>query len=170
LKTKKFYEESFIKALERLKTETLWFPYPALISFFLSLIFIGHLLLGMNPRLGNPSHVISFVSEEQKEGSIWVSLSIKNNYLMITTSDRHIFSWKSSSDKKAEEAFQSYLKDRLNKVLLSATLSKKLPYIQSIVIFAVDQSITFHHMRPLLYILSQVGISEYGFETINQES
>lgn len=166
-KRRQFAQESLSNALDRLKEGSLWFPYPCIISFFLSLLLISHILVGLNPRLGNPANILPFKAEPSKEGAIWFSVSLKNTTLIFTTSDRKVFRWSlDSNDNTQIKLLKDYLKNQIERVSLTATLSKSLSHIQSMVVFAVDQRVTVKHLRPILYILAEVGISEYAFETI----
>ena len=90
---RKFANELIITKLDRLKELNLWFPYPCIISFFLALLLIGHLLVGLNPRLGNPANILSFASAPSEEGAIWLSVSIRDKKILVTSSDRKVFTW-----------------------------------------------------------------------------
>ena len=51
---------------------------PALINFTLALVFVGHLLVNLNPRLGNPVSVLTLETNQDisSDGSIWISVGI----------------------------------------------------------------------------------------------
>ena len=153
-------------AKTRLQETSSWFPYPSLFSFGLALLFSGHILLGINPRIGNPADVIPFEAEHAKEGAIWLSISLQKGNVVVSTDDRHVFSWSEQNrDLKVIEPLARHLEKRLVQITLSASLAKEISHTESLVVLAVDQSLKYLHIQPVLIALAQVGISEYAFET-----
>jgi hypothetical protein len=151
---------------ERLKEQVSWFPLPALISFVLVLLFIGHLLVNINPRLGNSAVIVNMNAELEKEGSIWLSVSERDGSLYVTTFDRKIFSWPSDTkDVSPLIDFKDYLSATSAELSAQAAVSKFISKSQTKVVLAVDQRLRYFHIRPILHTLAQVGLDSYGFET-----
>ncbi|MFK7824360.1 MAG: hypothetical protein AB8G05_09395 [Oligoflexales bacterium] len=150
----------------RLQEGNSWFPYPCLFSFGLVLLFSGHILLGINPRIGNPADVLPFEAEIAKEGAIWLSISVQKGHVFVSTDDRHVFSWNEQNrNLDVIEPLVKHLRNRLVQITLSASLAKEISHTESLVVLAVDQSLKYLHIQPILIALAQVGVSEYAFET-----
>lgn len=163
---RKFWQESLLASIDRLREVQLWFPLPCLISYFLVLLLIGHLLLGLNPRLGNHASLLPFDAKKSDEGAIWIAASLSNDQIIVTTSTRKVF--KINSNKPSSQSIKNltdYLKKETENVLITAAISRKISHIQSILVIAVDQQMTMRHLRPILYAMAEAGISEYAFET-----
>lgn len=159
------------KAIERLRTslrsETPWYPYPFMVSLFLVVLLMAKVLPPLNPRLGHQAESITLEAPPEGEGSMWLSITIAEGRVVITTSDRSVFSWANAGPTAAErEALQDHLRATVHERIFAATLKKTAEVANSFVSIAVDQRVTFAHLRPILYCLAAVGVANYGFETI----
>ncbi|MDQ3234943.1 MAG: hypothetical protein M3Q07_24310, partial [Pseudobdellovibrionaceae bacterium] len=89
--------QSWVEALlglkERLQEPILWFPFPALIAFGLVIILRGHLLTGLNPRLGARVDVIQYDAKNLPDGGIWLGVFQDGKQVLVVTSDRRRFTW-----------------------------------------------------------------------------
>ena len=56
-------------------------------------------------------------------------------------------------------------RDRIVQITSSASLAKEISHTESLVVLAVDQSLKYLHIQPILAALAQAGISDYAFET-----
>ncbi len=161
-----YWQDLFDDQKERLRQTSWWFPYPAFLSFGLIVLFIGHLLLGINPRFGNPSDVMVFDAKPGNDNSIWFTLTHKDDKLAIATGNKKVFFVPLKNPSIDDfKAFNAYLDNEIRNITLSAGLAKKITLSQSSVVLSVDQSLTYSHIRPVLYALAKSGISTYGFET-----
>ncbi len=152
---------------ERLRPEENLFPYPALFAFGLILILTAHLLPGLNPRLGNRIDLISFAAPRQKEGSLWLGISAENNRLMVVTPDRKRFSWEQGkTDTQHLNEFVSYLRTYAEQQTRSSSLRGEADATKTKAILAVDRSLTYADLNPILLALAQARITRYGFETL----
>jgi hypothetical protein len=152
---------------DRLTGSEDWFPYPFLISALLAMLFTGHVLLGLNHRLGNEVSLMTYPSEEAKEGAIWFSVAKKGVNLIVRMEDRQAFSWPLEAVKDQYfEGFKRKLKQKMTDLTLSASLRKMVLLDQSLVVMAVDQQLIFKDIKAIIHLLAQLGISEYAFETL----
>lgn len=159
-------DKSIYSLKERLYSHSNWFPYPCIISFMLITIFTGHILLGLNPRLGNHAQTIEFLSSPAEEGSIWIAVSLQNEHIVATTANRKVFKWtQKNSDLSQLKPFMDYLETQMLDISMATSLAKKVSKTQSLVVLAVDQSLKYGHIKPIIYALSKAGITEYAFET-----
>lgn len=166
-KKRNFATEFFNNKRTQLSEFISWFPYPALISYCLAIIFIGHFLLGLNPRLGSPANTIHLKSVSQPEGAIWISLSLKDSDLIITTAEKDILKAPLSDlETNTIADLTKYLEKKTKEAILSSILSKTSNQIESIVVLAIDQSIQFKHLKPVIGSIAKAGISKYAFETV----
>ena len=142
--------EDIAAKIERLRRHHIWFPFPTMISFTLILLFTGHSLLGLNPRLGNPAHIVDFPSEATEEGAIWFSLSLDRENVVVTTFNRKVFRWpKELTSLEPLEPFLGFLNQKIVEATLSASLLKRAAKIETIAVIAVDQHVKFAHLKPI---------------------
>ena len=151
---------------DRLSSQLKLFPFPAIISIGLILIVTIYLLHGIDPRVGNPAELLTFTSQPEAEGAIWISVSPDTESLVITTSERDVFRLPQNITKEEDvEPFKKYLEKRIRQDSARFVLSKKINPQETTVVIAADQSLKFLHIRPLLYTIASAGITRYAFET-----
>ncbi|MFK7872874.1 MAG: hypothetical protein AB8C84_06830 [Oligoflexales bacterium] len=160
------WERAWFRFKDRQDHCEVWLPYPAFISFTLAIILTFHMLVGLNPKLGNPSNVLPLMSEPEKKGSLWISVSLQGQQTIITTAHKDVFRW-SSKNPQIEQIslFKKALKQMIEDKILSAGLAMQGNQDQSLMTIAVDQAVQYRHLEPLLMILAETGIAEYGLET-----
>jgi len=146
-----------------------WYPLPAVISFCLSIVFVGHLFRGINPRSGIPVQPIVLPSPEQEHIGIWFALKLRNNQLLVYTDERKMFSWPQNlSDRSGYDKFCSFLQTRVKREVSTSILAKSLSAAKIYVTISVDEQLTYFHMRPIISALSKAKLRQYSFETRNQ--
>ncbi len=145
-----------------------WYPFPALISFFLVLLLTAHVIFGTSARLGTPADVITFPSETEKDAAIWLSVTPIGNEVVVTTADRKVFRWPLEiHDLTPLSPFVAYLKASVRKEIEATTLAKAASKHQAMAVIAADQRLKYLHVRPILYAFAAAGIANYAFETQN---
>jgi hypothetical protein len=150
---------------ERLQQAPCGFPYPAFLSIGFVVLFSCHVLFGLNPRLGYRADIPTLQAAESHEGTIWFSVHQEGHKIYLTTSDKHIFSWSSDAAEKTKlDEFIAYLKKQLEGVAISTALDKQVLLLQTVVVLAVDKSLEYAQLRPIIYAFAQAGISHYAFE------
>lgn len=162
--------QSWVEALlglkERLQEPVLWFPFPALIAFGLVIILRGHLLTGLNPRLGARVDVIQYDAKNLPDGGIWLGVFQDGKHVLVVTSDRRRFSWPiDSQDMKDIEPLVTYLQNRVKKEAYSTAIKLESNLTRTTAVLAVDQKLKYIHLRPVIYALAEARIAKYGFET-----
>ncbi len=158
---------SSVKNLSERLTEPLhWYPFPALIAFGLVIVLRGHLFDGLNHRLGTTANVLEMNSEPLRSPGIWLSVSEINNQIVIITDDHRRFSIPlATRDLKDMEPLVLYLDKRVKEIAFKSTLNLEVDQDRVRAVLAVDQSLRYFHIRPILYALAEAKISHYGFET-----
>lgn len=164
------HNQSWVEALlglkERLQEPILWFPFPALIAFGLVIILRGHLLTGLNPRLGARVDVIQYDAKNLPDGGIWLGIFQDGKQVLVVTSDRRRFSWPiDSQDLKDIAPLVSYLKNQVKKESYSTAIKLESNLTRTTAVLAVDQKLKYIHLRPVIYALAEARIAKYGFET-----
>lgn len=160
------WAKAILGTKDRLREPLVWLPFPALISIGIVLILTAYILSGTNPRLGHPASVITLPSAPHRDGSIWFSITPIGDEVVVTTGDRQVFRWPLDvGDLSALKPFGEYLKQVVAHEIESAALSHKAYEHQTTAVIAVDQTLKFRHIRPVLYALADAGIARYGFET-----
>lgn len=156
------------RARERLSERTSWFPFPALLVFLLALILTGHLLPGLNPRIGSRIDVLQFAAPSQKEGSLWLGVFPEGDSLVVITGDRKRFSWPEKSGAGPElEKLRSYLRGRAEREIIASGLRQEADATRLRVVLAVDQNLDYRHLRSIIGALADARFTRYGFETLN---
>lgn len=155
---------SDIKA--RVGRDFTWFPFASLVPFGLLLILTGHLLPSLNVRLGSPAHLIELAGPPSPEGAIWFSLSVRDQFVIVTTDDRTIIKWPvNATTTEALAGLKHYLLEKQKRVFVATALAKRVSLSESLVIISADSSLKYRHVRPVIYLLAQLGLSNYAFET-----
>ncbi len=160
------WQEAIYALKERVQEPILWFPFPALIAFGLIIILRGHLLTGLNPRLGARVDVLEYGAKHLQDGGIWLGVYPERDNVVVVTSDRQRFSWSLESQHMGElEPLISYLRDKVRREAYSTAIKLESNQTRTRAILAVDQKLKFLHLRPVLYALAEARIAKYGFET-----
>ena len=79
--------------------------------------------------------------------------------------DRRVENRLQQADPADFAAFRDYLEGVLKKEAVSFALNMEAPPTRMTAVLAVDERLTYAHIRPFLYTLASVGITQYGFET-----
>jgi hypothetical protein len=162
------WHERFAAAKTRLRQPLWWYPAPALLGAGLALVLTSHVLLGTNPRAGNPADVLTFPGESRKDSAVWLSMTPMGKEVVVTTNDRRVFRWpQDTRDLSTLRPLVEYLKSRVAVEVGSAALSGRATPAASSAVIAADQRLKFLHVRPVLYAFAEAGITQYAFETQN---
>ena len=161
----KNFEEFLVKFKDRLYSSTSWFPFPFLISFITVLVFMGHSLFGINKRLGSPADLVQLAAEDEPEGSIWISCSPDQDEIVVTTSQKDVFRWSKNIENTEEiTPLTDYLKKQIISMSYSANLQKRVSVAETKVVIAIDKTLKYKDVKPIIYALAQAAISDYAFE------
>lgn len=152
--------------MDHLSEPISWFPFPALIALGLGTVFFGHLLFNFNPRITSSAEVLSFDGDVDREGGIFLSVVASEDGVIVDTGDRRRFVIVGGS-RNSEDLAQliTYMKTRTATAVSDVILSSRIDPIATTVTIAADQHLAYFHIKPILYALSQAGISRYAFET-----
>lgn len=160
------HDTTFAALKARLREPLGWFPLPFFIASVLVLVLTGHVLSGTNPRVGNPADVITLPAEARPDSAIWLSVSVQDDQVYVTTGDRKVFHWARDVARLDElDDFVGYLKQRVKGEIAAAALMQRAEATQVSAVIAADQRLTYAHIRPLLHAFAAAGISQYAFET-----
>ncbi len=160
-------QEAFEAIRTRLRQPLGWFPLPALVVSGLALILGGHLLMQLNPRLGEAIDILTFAAPETANPTIYITMRPDNNEMVITLNNRAEYrtSLKDITDESLV-SFNDDLRQQVNKTTIASARAGVLPDLTSNVIIAVDQKLAYYHIRPIINSLAKTGITNYGFETL----
>ncbi len=143
----------------------MWFPIVSLISFGLLLLVYGQVLPKYNQHLGAPTTPLVFDGKPSPEGSIWLSVHRDGNAILATTEDHQIFRWQRNTGTVNDlNLLRVFLEERIRSLSFSAILAKRIFLSQTMVVLAVDKSLVYADVRPIIYLLSQLGFGRYAFE------
>jgi hypothetical protein len=163
---REIWEIAVDRQKERLGDSVNWFPYPALVSLGLTSLFFGHLLFDLNPRIRSQTDVISFDSNMESEGGIWLSVFVRDDDLVVDTDDNHRFLIPlDMKNQKSVAVLAEYLRMKAIETSTDVALKGKIDSVAGSVTIAADQHLKYFHMRPIFAALSEAGISNYAFET-----
>ncbi len=157
---------AFDRQSQRLKTEA---PFQAG-ALFIPFLAVGILTiytgLQVNRKLFSLARPIEMSGVTMEDKEIWLSVGIRNDLIVIATPEGDTFSWPMSGPDKAQLAvLQDYLTARARYLVASSVRSGQLSGNQNSAALSVDQSLTYQHVRPIIYALAGAGFSRYGFET-----
>lgn len=150
-----------------IRDESMWVPIPALIAIGLALILSGHLIPGLNPRLGNMAQIPALQGPSQLDSTIWLSVFPMNDHIYVTTADRRSFTYPVGGNSLELEELTQYLHRRTRNLALSSNLAMELSPYHAVVNLAVDKRIAYGDFRPIIYALATAKISNYSFETLS---
>ena len=138
----------------------IFIPFMAVAVISLFVAFEG------TPRIKSTSTPFEYPADPVKEHSIWLSIGMQDRSIAIRTSDNRFFSWSAEGPSASElKNFQNYLRERASQHLQDTVRRGKVNAQTNEAALAVDQGLTFHHVRPVIYALASAGFSKYGFET-----
>ena len=131
--TRKDRIEKFVSAQRlRLRDDSKWELLPAGISFTIAMLFIGHLLPGLNPRLGNRANIMELEAKNEPDGSIWLGVFIKDGSFYIQTSDRKLLRFNADDlDKPTLPSLISYLRHRREKEVALLSFVRIVRHMES---------------------------------------
>ena len=151
---------------DRLETFQGWFPYPALLAFGLVLMLSCHLLNIVNHRVGQPANLINLPARAENEGSLYMSLRIYHDQLYVRMGDQSVFMFPqriTSVDDLSE--LRQYLQQWSERTIVKAAIANAIEESMLHVVIAADQRLKYLHVRPIINLLAEVGITNYSFET-----
>ncbi len=151
---------------ERLRLTPTWFPLPALIPFLLAPVLIANIFPSINPHLQGTSTVIELSASEAPSGSIWINIFPEDDDIVVSLgSNERVHFRRDSRSQDDVHRIRDLLKTRIQSETLGATLRMMVRDTQLSVLLAVDQRLSFSHLRILLAAMAEAGVTEYGFET-----
>ncbi len=148
----------------RLRTSQFLFPLPFLIGALLVLFVMGLTVLNINPRLGHKTDPMHFSGTPAEISSLWMSIRLVSDKIIITTNDRKIFQWKRGEGEQLE-IFNAYLAARSKEIILDAVLKGFMKQNDGMAVLSVDQKLTYQDMKPILASLAHARFHRYAFET-----
>jgi hypothetical protein len=148
-------------------TDTPPSPYFAVFSFVLATFFLGTTISLTDYRYALKTHEMELdttarVSEYEP---LWFAVSLDSaQNIRIINQDRSVFILPLHLDNLALlQGFENYLHGKVKKIIQKAAIHGEMPQIRAVL--AVDESLRYSHLKPILYALSQAHIDNYGFET-----
>jgi hypothetical protein len=164
--TKSPFYETKVRLSDRLEENVTGFPFVAIISFGFALVFVGIVLPSLNARVGSPAQPITWEAKAQKEGAIWLAVKVVDDEILITTGDRKIFRLPKRIDSpKALEQFSKYISSTLEQEVKRAVLANEILKNELTVVISADQRLKYLHVRPVINVLAEAGITNFAFET-----
>ena len=154
------------KMKDRMEEPVQWFPFPAMISFMFVVILGGHLLPGLNPRLGARVDSVAIKAPRQPDGGIWLGVYLQDDLITVITSDRNKFKWAAKSPRLEDiEPLVQYLKSKTQHESFSMALKLESSLTKTTAVIGLNQDLTYAHMKPIIFALASANIFRYGFET-----
>jgi hypothetical protein len=106
------------------------------------------------------------LTEEVTDHRLWLSVSNANGKILISSNDTSSFSWSEAGPSTEQyKKFKKYLDLRVKNLVIDTVRTGQIQSETLTAALAVDQSLTYQHVRPVIYALAEAGISRYGFET-----
>jgi hypothetical protein len=144
-------------------------PFQATLLFipFLAVVVLTmYTSLETSPRLHGVARPLERDGVIAPEREVWLSVGIKNEMIVVATPDGETFTWPAKGPKKEQMVgLEAYLLKRSHSMVEDAVRRGQLDGRRNVAALSVDQSLTYHHVRPIIYALAEAGFSRYGFET-----
>lgn len=157
---------AFERQAERLKAEVPFQTWLLFIPFLAVLVLTIYTSLQVNRKLFSLGRPIEMDGAAVADKEIWLSVGIRNDLIVIATPEGQSFSWPISGPDNAQLALlQDYLTERARYLVSDSVRRGQLSGNHNSAALSVDQSLTYQHVRPIIYALAGAGFSRYGFET-----
>jgi hypothetical protein len=143
---------------------------PGLLYIFIPFLFITILALYVafetSDRFKSPIEALVYKADQTMDHKLWMSIGLQNKSIIIKTSGGHQFSWRSVGPSDDEyQQFEDHLKAWTKSNLQNTILEGQIRPSTNTAALAVDQRLTIHHIKPVIYALAAAGVTKYGFET-----
>ena len=159
-------KSAFERQATRLKLDAPFQALPLFIPFLAVVVLSLFTSLELNRKLFSNARPVEGAGTLAEEKEVWLSVGIRNNMVVVATPEGESFSWPISGPNKGELALlESYLSQRARKLVADSVRRGLLDRHQNVAALSVDQSLTYQHVRPIIYALAGAGFSRYGFET-----
>ena len=117
-------------------------------------------------RLYGVAQPLEHNSEPTGAYDVWLSIGSRQDQLIISSINGETFSWPLAGPTTAEiKPFVEFLHKSARHIVEHTILKGQFRAEDSLVALSVDQRLTYHHIRPVIYALADAGFSKYGFET-----
>jgi hypothetical protein len=159
-------KKAFERQSERLKAEVPFQTWLLFIPFLAVVVLTVYTSVQMNGKLFSMGRPVEMDGAPVADKEIWLSIGIRNDLIVIATPEGKFFSWPISGPDTAQLALlQDYLTERARYLVSDSVRRGQLSGNHNSAALSVDQSLTYQHVRPIIYALAGAGFSRYGFET-----
>jgi hypothetical protein len=136
------------------------------IPFFLVTILALFVGFETSDRFKSPIEAFQYAATPSSDHKIWMSVGLIDELIVIKTSSGKTFKWSAAGPSESDyDSFENHLKGWAKSHLQNTILAGQLLPSTNTAAIAVDQRLTAHHIRPVIYALAAAGVSRYGFET-----
>jgi hypothetical protein len=137
-----------------------------LIPFMGAIVLSLYTSLETNTRLHARGKPMEYPATETSDHAMWLSASVKSGKVVVTTSGVDYFAWPEAGPSAEDlDTLNEYLALRAQELVKDTVRIGQVTSQSHTAVIAVDHSMTFHHVRPIIYALGRAGFSRYGFET-----
>jgi hypothetical protein len=155
---------SLLRQRERLTMAWTWNATYALLPMGLISVLLIFTSLETNKRIRSSAKPINLVGIESFESKLWFSIAPSKEGIRITTRDGDLFEIENSDQKLTSEKFEAHVRQASKKSLVDIALANRMTNHSTFVVLSVDETLTYYHVRPVVYALANAGITNYGFE------
>lgn len=107
-----------------------------------------------------------YQASKSNDHKLWMSVGLNDGRIVVKTSAKGIFSWSAAGPNDDEyRAFERHMQQWAKEHFQGVIVEGQLRPESNVAAISIDQRLTFHHVRPIIYALAASGISRYGFET-----
>jgi hypothetical protein len=124
--------------------------------------------VGFESSVRPKSRIEPFVHESAPtaDHALWLSVGIRENTIIVNTSSGESFRWPVEGPSQRDyDVFEKYMRTWAKQHLQNVVRSGQITSDTNLAAIAIDQKLTYHHVRPVIYALAAAGVSKYGFET-----
>ncbi len=157
---------AFARQKDRLFDDGSFKIYTLILPFMAVTILTVYTNLELSTRLFGVSSPLEHQADVSNHSGVWLSIGTKNDHVIVRTTNGLTFSWPLSGPSKDQLGpLRDYLTLAARDVVEKSVLKGQITTKDTVVALSVDQHLNFHHIRPVVYALAEVGFTKYGFET-----
>lgn len=159
-------KRAFDRQNSRMKFDLQFSPLVIFLPFLCTTILALFVAFESSARVKSRVQSFNYSADPAQDHMMWMSIGLAGDNIIIKTSNNHMFKWASAGPSVSEfKSFEDFMKtwaqDHLNKTVRRGQITVDT----NVAALSVDQRLTFHHIRPVIYALATAGVSRYGFET-----
>lgn len=159
-------QRAFLRQKERLQQGPAFSLTVIFLPFLAAVVLSLFVGLEASIRLQSVAEPFEYAAQPTSDRELWMSIGLTDNSIVIKTAAEGVFVWSAKGPSETEYLnFENHLKSWAKKHVNDVVRSGQIVAETNTAALAIDQRLTYHHIKPVIYALASAGVSRYGFET-----